>query len=298
MKQDLNDILVFIRVIDKGSFTGAASILQMPKSSVSRAVSRLESYLQVRLIQRSTRQLRLTEVGQRYYDHCKRIINELSVADSIVEGTKDKPSGTLKITAPPILGQAFFGPIIACYLQNYAEVDVRFDALNRRVNLIEEGYDLSFRAGILPDSSLIAKKMGTAYAALYASPVYLSKWGVPTTPEDLKPHQKLTNAVPKNADKWRLIKENDTQEIQVKSRYETTDALTLAQVAIAGQGIAELPSFVASDPMKAGDLVRVLPDYYIREVPIHAVYPSYRGLSPAVRAFLEISIEHLTKVLE
>ena len=183
---NLNDILVFTKVVEQGGFTAAARILGLPKSSVSRGVSRLEARLSTRLLQRSTRRLHLTEVGQRYYEHCRRIIHELEKANGIVESYRSQPSGLLRITAPYILGQAFLGSILTAFLAAYPEVQCQIELSDRRVDLIEEGFDLAIRAGDLPDSSLIMTHLVRASAGLFASPTYLEKQGMPTTPPELQ----------------------------------------------------------------------------------------------------------------
>ena len=159
---NLNDILIFTKVVEQGSFTAAAERLELPKSSVSRAVSRLEERLGAELLRRSTRQLRLTEIGQRYYDHCRRIVQELEEANSVVASYQAQPSGLIRITAPYILGQAFLGMVLAEYMATYPDVTCHVELSNRRIDLIEEGFDVAIRVGELPDSSLKMIHLGRA----------------------------------------------------------------------------------------------------------------------------------------
>ena len=293
---NLNDILIFAKVVERGSFTAAAELLDLPKSSVSRGVSRLETRLQTRLLQRSTRRLNLTEIGRRYYDYCRRILQELEEANGIIENYRSQPSGSLRITAPYILGQAFLGAIVAEFLAAYPEVQCQVELANRRVDLIEEGFDLAIRAGTLPDSSLIMAHLGRAEAKLYASSPYLKQYSIPQTPAELGGYILLDNA-PLLAKSWTLTKDSEAIEINVSPRLVCNDVEILLAAAIAHQGIAVLPKFTALPAIEQGLLEPVLPDWRVKLVDINALYPSYKDLSPAVRAFVDLARKSLQKVL-
>ncbi len=294
---NLNDILIFTKVVEQTSFTAAAELLEIPKSSVSRAVSRLEARLQTQLPHRSTRQLSLTEIGQRYYERCRRIVNELEQANSVVEHYQAKPSGLLRISAPYILGQAFLGPVIADFLRLYPAVQCRLELSNRRVDLIEEGIDICIRVGQLRDSSLSMTHLGRAQTNLFASPTYLSQHEAPQTPADLEQHHllHLGDSVPKF---W-VLKQQDTEvKVAIAPRLICNDAQVLLANAIAHQGIAVLPSFTAAAAVRDGLLIPLLPDWQVNRVEITALYPTYKDLSPSVRAFLEIAKAALKQSLE
>jgi len=285
---NLNDILIFTKVAEQGSFTAAAERLEIPKSSVSRAVARLEKRLRAQLLHRSTRRLSLTEIGQRYYEYCRRIIDELEQANSIVEHYQTEPSGLLRISAPYILGQAFLGPIVAEFLSAYPAVQCRLELSNRRVDLIEEGIDLCIRVGRLRDSSLSMTHLGRAQTNLFASPGYLAQRDKPQRPTDLAQHVllHLGDSLPKA---WMLKQQQTEVEITIAPRLICNDAQVLMANAIAHQGIAVLPSFTAQAAVEAGLLLPLLPDWQVNRVEINALYPTYKDLSPSVRAFLEIA---------
>ena len=293
---DLNDILIFTKVVEKGSFTAAAESLMLPKSTVSRSISRLEARLSTRLLQRSTRRINLTEIGRRYYDRCRQIIQELEAANGIVESYRAQPSGLLRITAPYMLGQAFLGAIVAEFLATYPDVRCQVELSNRRIDLIEEGFDLALRVGSLPDSSLIMTRLGQVNASLFASSSYLAKHGIPQTPSELHRHilLDLGTSVVKNRT---LTDGLDRTEIAILPRLVCNDADILLDAAIAHQGIAVLPQFVAQDAIAQDRLEPVLPEWHVHQVDINALYPSYKDLSPTVSAFVDLAKNCLKKVL-
>ncbi|NER79288.1 MAG: LysR family transcriptional regulator [Leptolyngbya sp. SIO1D8] len=293
---NLNDILIFTKVVEQGSFTRTAEILALPKSSVSRAVSRLEARLGAQFLHRSTRRIRLTEIGQRYYAHCRRIMQELEEANSVVASYQSQPSGLLCITAPYILGQALLGPVLAEYLMTYPDVKCQVELSNRRIDLIEEGFDLAIRVGTLPDSSLRMTHLGRATASLFASPTYLKRYGNPQTPAEVSDHCLLDNA--KTIAKfWTLNQDSERITIPVSPRLVCNDAAILLENAIAHQGIAVLPKFITLQAIEQGQLQAVLPDWCIKQVAINALYPSYKDLSPAVQAFINLGKQCLKKAL-
>ena len=192
--RDLNDVLAFTHVADSGSFTRAAERLGWPKSSVSHRVARLEACLGARLLERSTRRLRLTDVGARFHEHARRVLLELDLAAATVDSFRARPQGRLRVSASVVLGQALLPAMLAEYTAQYPEVDLFVDLANRRVDLLEEGYDLAIRAGELPDSSLVSRRLGRARAGLFAAPAYLRLHGRPTTAQALAGHALIDNA--------------------------------------------------------------------------------------------------------
>jgi DNA-binding transcriptional LysR family regulator len=292
---DLNDILIFTKIVEQGSFTAAAESLNLPKSSVSRSLSRLEARLSTRLLQRSTRRINLTEIGRRYYDRCHQIMQELEVANGIVESYQLQPSGLLRITAPYVLGQAFLGAIVTEFLATYPDVQCQVELSNRRIDLIEEGFDLALRVGSLPDSSLIMTRLGQTTASLFASSSYLTKYGIPQAPSELHSHilLDLGNAPVKS----RTLRQGSVQaEVAVLPRLVCNDVDILLEAAIAHQGIAVLPKFTALEAIAQHQLEPVLPAWYAHQVDINALYPSYKDLSPAVSAFVDLAKRYLKKV--
>ena len=298
MRIDLNDVLVFTRVVDQSSFTGAAKLLGLPKSSVSRSVARLEERLDARLLQRSNRQINLTEVGRRYYDQCRRIIQELETANAMVEGFQSAPTGTLRISAPIILGQAFLGAIVSDYLRRYSGTRCFVELSNRLVNLIEEGFDLAIWVGLLPDSSLRQQRLGQTTTGLYASPAYLKQKGVPRSPSDLLNHSLLDFGAndpewisfAARDSKWHLQKGDRGIEIEVATKFFSNDIVVLREAALRGHGVVRLPIFSAHQEVAMGNLKPILPDWHHPKVDITIVYPSHKSLSPSVRAFVDLAV--------
>jgi DNA-binding transcriptional LysR family regulator len=289
---DLNEILVFTRVVQAGSFTMAATELNMPKSTVSRKVSELEERLKARLLQRTTRKLSLTDAGRTYYDYCARIVGEIEDAERAVSSLQATPRGVLRVTAP--VNAAFLGPIISDYLKRYPEVRIDLFCTARAVDLVEERFDLGIRAGALADSTLIAKSLGTAKWFLVATPAYLKKRGRPRAPHDLKKHACLLFGVGIDSGGLRLENAAGAAQVAVSARLMVSDMDILHAVATAGLGIALLPAFRCVDELRARRLERVLADWNAPSTPVHVVYPSTRHVSPKVKTFVEHLHERMT----
>jgi DNA-binding transcriptional LysR family regulator len=282
---DLNEILVFARVVQTGSFTKAAAELGMPKSSVSRKVSELEERLKARLLQRTTRKLSLTDVGRTYYDYCARIVAEVEDAERAVSSLQGTPRGLLRVTAPTNF--RVLGPIVGDYLKRYPDVRLELFCTGRRVDLVEERFDLGIRAGTLADSSLIVRSLGTAGWFLVATPAYLKRRGRPKSPEDLHKHDCLVFGAGPEAAHLRLEGGTESTEIVLSPRILVSDNDILHDVTVAGMGIGLLPVFLCVDDLRAGKLERVLRDWTIPSTPVHVVYPSTRHLSPKVKSFVD-----------
>lgn len=282
---DLNEIVVFARVVDTGSFTAAARELGMPKSTVSRKVSDLEERLGARLLQRTTRKLHLTDVGTTYYQHARRVVDEIEEAELAVTRMQQSPRGLLRITTPVNFG--YLGSIVVSFLQRYPQVRVEMFGTDRMVDLVEEGFDLAIRAGPLADSSLIARPLGAEQNLLVASPSFLANTPAPQTPADLAHTDCVAFGGFSDPTTWRLARGGKMSAFRVAARLIVNDFDDVCRAAIAGLGIAMLPIDRCAGPLRTGELVRVLPDWSSSEVQIYAVYPSTRYLSPKVSAFLE-----------
>ncbi len=296
--RDLNDVLAFTHVADSGSFTRAAERLGWPKSSVSHRVARLEQCLGARLLERNTRRLRLTDVGARFHEHARRVLQELDLAAATVASFRARPQGRLRVSASVVLGQALLPSMLAAYAARHPEVELFVDLANRRVDLLEEGFDLAIRAGELPDSSLVSRRLGSASARLYAAPAYLRRSGVPATAAELAGHALLDNAPSAAVSGWQLSHDDGRREtVPARFRLAANDALLLRELAATGAGIASLPAFVAAPAVADGRLVPVLPGWATRRVDVHAVFPSHKSLSPALRAFVDMAAERLGAAL-
>jgi DNA-binding transcriptional LysR family regulator len=289
---DLNEILVFARVVQVGSFTGAARELDMPKSTVSRKVSELEERLGARLLQRTTRKLSLTDVGQTYYQHAARVVAELEEAELAVTRMQDAPRGLLRVTTP--LNFGFLGPTIATFLERNPEVQIELVCADRVVDLVQEGFDLAVRAGPLADSSLIARRLGTFESFVVASPDFVAEAAEPRTPRDLGRLDCLVFGAGPDRTQWKLHRGGKTVAVRVEPRLIVNDFDFLMAAAIGGLGVAMLPVFRCAELLRTGTLRRLLPEWCSLEIPIHAVYPSTRHLSPKVKAFLDHLREEMT----
>jgi DNA-binding transcriptional LysR family regulator len=296
--RDLNDVLAFTHVADSGSFTRAAERLGWPKSTVSHRVARLEACLGARLLERSTRRLRLTDVGARFHEHARRVLQELDEAAATVASFRSRPQGRLRVSASVVLGQALLPAMLAEYASLHPDVELFVDLTNRRVDLLEEGFDLAIRAGTLPDSSLVARRLGRAAARLFAAPAYLRRNGSPKAVADLSRHVLLDNTTTGPGEAWHLTHDDGRDEqVVAPAHLAANDALLLREIAAAGAGIATLPVFVAAPAVSAGRLVAVLPGWATRRVDVQAVFPSHKSLSPAVRAFVDLAALRLGAAL-
>jgi DNA-binding transcriptional LysR family regulator len=288
---DLNEMLVFARVVQTGSFTTAATDLGMPKSTVSRKISELEERLKARLLQRTTRKLSLTDVGRTYYEYCARIVGEVESAERAVSSLQEAPRGLLRVTAP--INAAFLSAIVSDYLKRYSDVRLELFCTGRAVDLVEERFDLAIRAGALADSSLIARSLGAVRWFLAATPTYLKKRGRPRSPEDLKKHSCLFFGV---GDSGSLRLENGDQSAQLSlpARMMVSDNDVLHAAALAGIGIALLPAFLCVEDLRARRLERVLPAWNTSATPVHVVYPSTRHVPPKVTSFVDHLQQRMT----
>ena len=282
---DVNEMVVFARVVQAGSFTTAAAKLGMPKSTVSRKVSELEERLKSRLLHRTTRKLSLTDAGRTYYDYCARIAAEIEDADRAVSRLQETPRGLLRVTAP--VNVEFLGPIIAGFLKRYPEIRLELLCTARAVDLVEESFDVAIRAGALADSTLIARTLGSAPWHLVATPGYLKKRGRPRSPEDLKKHDCLLFGGGRNPVELRLENGDVSVQLALFARMIVSDMAILQAVAAAGLGIAILPAMRSVQELRTGRLKRVLPEWNPPSTPVHVVYPSSRHLSPIVKTFVD-----------
>lgn len=287
---------VFVKVVETSSFAATARHLGMSPAMVSRHVQLLEERLGARLLNRTTRRVSPTEVGQIYYERCLRILSELEEADRAASELQSVPRGRLRVTAPMTLGTRHLAPIIADYLHHYPEVAIDLSLDDRCVDLLEEGFDLAIRIGALADSSLIARRLTSAEMVLCASPDYLKRHGPPQTARDLEQHNCLAYAYSRSRNEWRIIGPSGTEEIiPVSGRFLANNGDALRIVAREGIGIILAPQFVIEEEMKAGHLVQVLPGYRAVAMPVHAVYPHSRYLSAKARTFIDFLVASFSR---
>lgn len=290
---DLNDIVVFTKVAETKSFTGAAEQLGLPKSTVSRKLAQLEERLGVRLVQRTTRKLALTEIGEAYYERASRIVADLQAAEQVVTDMQATPRGRLKVTAPIDLSTRYLGAIIAEFIAAHADITVELDATDRVVDLIEDGYDVAVRFGQLPESTLIARKLATFAGFLCAAPSYLAKRGTPTAVEELDDHDKVLFLPSARSTGWTLTNGDQTFELGRPARFSSNNLAAVRDVVLAGGGISVMTEFMVACDIDQGKLVRLLPDWGGRAIDVQAVYPARQNLPPRLTLFLE----HLARSL-
>ncbi len=286
---DLNEIAIFVKVVDAGSFTGAAKTLGLPKSTVSRKITQLEERLGARLLQRTTRTLSLTDTGSAYYNQCSRIIGDIEEANIAVTEMQSKPTGMLRITAPMLFGERILSNIVADFLKQYPEIQMDIVLTDQTLDLIQEGIDVAFRVGELADSSLIARNLGEVATVTVASPEYLAKHAPINHPNDLRGHDCISF---QSNPHWEF-NGPEKVSVDVKARVKVNDVMSMHRLAIEGMGVATLPTLVCAEDIKQKRLQPILCGWPFGSFPIHALYPSNRHLSVKVRTFVEYVVERL-----
>ena len=282
---DLNEIMVFIKVVQQGSFSQAAKQLAMPNSTVSSKVSSLEKRLGTTLITRTTRRLNITPAGLAYFKKCLHGLEEIKSGEDEIAANQGEPQGLLRITAPVELGTSILPQVIQSYIVKYPKVSVEVILTDRRVELLTEGIDLAIRAGELKDSTLIGKKLGYGTFFPFASPKYLKSHGEPSHPHELKSHQ-LLHFTPIGSESWKLVGPRGSLNVAVPSKMIINDLTMIKSLALAGMGIALLPSFFCKAEQSSNRLLRILPEWQTVQSPIHFVYPAQKFVNSKVSAFI------------
>lgn len=290
---------VFVRVVETGSFTAAAQALGYSTAQTSRLLSELESSLQARLLQRSTRRLALTEVGARYLERCRLILGEIEDANAEAAGAHLIPRGHLRVQSTTGLGIQLLAPLVARYTELYPQVHVDLTLSQRQPDLLEEGHDLVITLSAhLSDSELIGQSLGSIFSVISAAPSYLEGRNIPKVPEDLHQHRCLHLVDPLFTDSWTFRDDEGEQVIRPGNVFQVNVAEAMAKAAEAGLGICLLPDYVAVGSYQRGSLVRLLPHYRLHEKNIYALYPSRRFLDAKVKTWVEFLKEEIPKVLE
>ncbi|AEG32433.1 LysR family transcriptional regulator [Thiomicrospira cyclica] len=289
----LEGLSIFVQVIESGSFSGAANELGHAVSHISKSISRLEARLGVRLIQRTTRSLRLTEAGKTYYEKARQIVNEARDAELSLTQHNLKPSGRLKISLPNSFGQSHLQPLITQFALSYPDIQLQIDFSSRLVDLVGEGYDLAIRMGQLKDSNMISRKLLDYGFYTVATPEFLARHGTPQHPHDLKdcPSIKYTyNQVPLT---WDYINEAGKKfHVEPKHRVECNNMPMQKTLVMANIGIARLPSFSCLEEIAQGHLVRLLKNYETPKQSATLVYPNKQHLNTSVRHFIEMTMDY------
>ena len=290
--EPLDAMAVFARVVEAESFSGAARALGLSKSAISKQISRLEDRLGLRLLNRTTRRLSLTEAGAAFYPGCQRVVAEAEAAEQAVTHLASAPRGRLRVNAPMSFGVRHIGPALPEFLRRYPELAVDLTLNDRVVDLVEEGFDVGLRIAPLADSSLIVRRLAPNRSVLLAAPIYLQARGTPHDLGDLEDHACLIYSYQAMGEAWRLTGPEGERRIKVSGPLRVNNGDAILAAAVGGLGIALLPCFICSEDLRAGRLVRVLPDWEATaDNAVSAVYPAARHLSPKVRAFVDFLAE-------
>jgi DNA-binding transcriptional LysR family regulator len=289
----LDEIAAFVHVVKAGSFTAAARQRGVPKSTLSRAVTRLEEAMRARLLRRSSRTIALTDAGRVFYDRAAPHIAGLADAAETTLGGEDQPQGLLRITAPVDVGESFLAELLVRFAARYPLIHVEVDLSSRRVNLIEEGVDVALRAaGKMDDATLVAKRIGGTEAQIFASPAYVARRGAPLEPEDLADHDCVLFRPVEGKNEWPLEGPGGPRKVTVTGRIACTDFSFVRAVLRTGAGVGMLPAFSAARDVAEGQLVRVLPGWSRTAGTLYVVYPVAKHVPRKVIAFRDFVMEN------
>ncbi|MBS0575102.1 MAG: LysR family transcriptional regulator [Proteobacteria bacterium] len=299
--QDLNDLYYFAMVVEHGGFAAAERALGIPKSRLSRRIAQLETDMGVRLLQRSTRRFAVTEVGQSVQRHAQAMLSEAQSAREAVDRLSAEPRGVIKVSCPVSLAQRQLACLLPEFLERHPQVRVQLQVSNRRVDVINEGFDIALRVRtrLDDDGSLAMRSFAQIRELLVASPKYLDAHGRPSTPQDLAGHATLSMSEDEARQRWELHGPDDTTvRVDIQPRLMGHDFPLLMEIARRGHGIALLPETVCAEAIVRGELEPVLPGWMLPQGICHAVFPSRRGLLPAVRVFIDFLAERMPALLE
>lgn len=288
-------ITVFSEVAKQESFAGAARALGLSTTSVSRQVIDLEAWLEVGLLHRTTRKLSLTEEGAYYLDELRKVLDDIDRVRATAHETVRHPSGTLRLTAPPFVVKECIQPVLPGFLEAHKNVGVELTAIDRFVDLVEEGFDLALRIGDLPDSSMIARKLGDTELVIIGSPTYLKAGRKPKTPADLAKHNCIVDTVATFNNRWPIKRVDKRQHVTVQGNVAVNSGEIARDLAVHGAGLALLPRFFVNKQLENGELVEVLKGQVDGTVGFYAVYPQSRHVAPKVRAFIDYVVDFLRK---
>jgi DNA-binding transcriptional LysR family regulator len=283
----LEGMRTFAAVVNEGSFSKAAERLERSPQLVSKYVAQLEARLGVRLLNRSTRKLSITEAGQAYLDRCQLIVAAVDDLEDAVSNMSEAVRGVLRINAPMTFGMHHLTPAIAAFQDTHPDLRVDLALDDRVIDIVSEGFDLAIRIADLDESSLVARRLAPIRLTVCASPAYLERCGHPEKPQDLADHDCLGYTYSSARDHWRFESEDGVEEVQINGRFRANNGDALRTAALAGHGLVLQPTFIVGDDLRAGRLVRVMPDYGVAPLSVYAVYAHRQFLSNKVRAFVD-----------
>ena len=277
----------FVAVVAEGSFSNAATSMQLSPQLVSKYVAKLEDQLGIRLLNRTTRKVSLTEAGTHYVQHAQQILLSIDEMDSQLGGLQQNPKGTLRISAPVSFALKHMAKLITDFQLQYPLVNIELQLNDRKIDIVDEGFDIALRIGNLKDSSLIAKYIAPIRVILCASPEYLKKHGTPKQPEDLKNHRYLHYNYPEIDSKDNIYQWLNAKNIDTRGGFDSNNGDILVEAAIAGAGLALQPTFIASNAISSGQLTQVLADFELKPLGLYAVYAHRKLLPSKVRCFID-----------
>lgn len=286
----LDEIRAFVAVAEAKSFTHGARKLDVSGAQVSKLVARLENRLGARLLNRTTRDVSLTETGQAYLERARELLEEFDALESSVRDQRG-PSGNLKVSAPVSFGRGQLTPALLDFASQCLAVSLDVHFSDRLVNLVEEGFDVAVRIGTLPDSSLVARRLAAVRLVTCASPAYLAGAGVPITLDDLAPHEAILDTNLRDPALWRFGRGGAAEDVRVRGRLRFSGAEACVEAALRGFGILRTPAFAAAEDLRAGRLVPILCNYEPEEIYVHVVYPHARHLAAKVRGFADFLVQ-------
>ncbi len=288
----VKSMTVFLEVANLGGFAPAARSLGISTSSVSRQVIELEEWLNVNLFQRTTRSLSLTEEGSQYLEECQKVVTDVERIQNISSQTQIRPSGILRITAPVFFAKECLHNLIPEFLNIFPEIKIELNAVDRRVNLVDEGFDLAFRVGELPDSTLVARRLSELRLGIFASPEYIKLRGKPQNATELKEHNCIVDTVAGFNNRWPIKSGKTRKNIAVNGNASVNNGELARNLAINGVGIALLPHFFVLDQLREGTLLELLENQVDSYGAIYAVFPKSRHMPPKVRAFVDHAVTY------
>lgn len=298
MAIDKNAMALYVKVVENQSFSKAARKAGVPVSTVSRKIAGLEAEIGVRLLERSTRALRMTQTGREYYERCRVGVEAFEAANALVTHRRTEVSGRLRISAPPSLADVLVVPATAAFQREYPGVIVDCFVTDRQIDHIADAVDLSIRAGELADSTLVARRLLRYRSVLVASPVYLEHEGEPTHPDELGAHAVVAfSDLNERSVVWPLERGKVKKRVVVEPRFASNDYNSVRQAAIRGMGICRIGSILCTEQLQAGSLVEVMGNWKLPPISIHAVYPSNRNLSRAVQLFRDHCVESFPRLM-
>ncbi len=290
-----NEMATFVRVVEAKGFSAAAPALGLTPSAVSKLVTRLETRLGVRLLQRTTRALHLTAEGEAFFEAARRIVGEIATLESRLTESRGTPNGLLRVTMSLAFATHQLAPVVSEFLDRYPRVELELLPTDRVVDMVEEGVDIAIRIGRLADTSFMARKIGEDKRLICASPAYLARYGTPRTPHDLKRHKCLVGRERTYLNRWAFRVGEAVEEIEVTGPLLVSEGEAQMQLALQGVGIVRLTRLTVAQAIREGTLVSLLESQSAdAPVPIHAVYPHRRHLAPKVPAFVDFLIEKFT----